>query len=70
MIICRSTPQYPGRYACYLPGVAVATVIREFRDGVWFYGGEPVAGKVEGWIGPLPAFPENSVNPPKQDFDL
>lgn len=71
MIICRGTPQYVGRYVCYLPGVTVATVIRDWREGQWFDQlGQSVVGKVAGWIGPLPAFPENSASPPKQEFDL
>lgn len=74
MIINRGTPQYEGRYACYLPGVTVATVIR-----VWLINGiapgwydnerRPIAGKVAGWIGPLPPMPENSASN-YREFDL
>lgn len=72
MIICRGTPEYKGRYVCYLPGVGVATVIRDWVPGVGWctFQFEPIAGKVAGWIGPLPAFPENSVSPPKPEYDL
>lgn len=71
MIINRGTPQYPGRYVCYLPGVTVATVLRDWTGGAWQgQDGKLVAGKVAGWIGPLPGMPENSVSPPKVEFDL
>lgn len=71
MIISRGTPQYPGRYVCYMPGVGVATVLRDWKGGQWFDQlGEPVVGKVAGWIGPLPVFPENSVTPMKSEYDL
>lgn len=73
--ICRGTPQYSGRYVCYLPGVEVATVVRLFIVGHGWCDNlhEPIPGKVAGWIGPLPVFPENSVDalckaPP--NFDL
>lgn len=71
MIISRGTPQYAGRYVCYLPGVAVATVIRDWDGARWIdVYGNPIAGKVAGWIGPLPVFPENSVTPVKTEYDL
>lgn len=67
MIICRGTPQYPGRYVCYLPGVGVATVIRVW-EGRWIdVYGNPIAGKVAGWIGPLPALPKEIL---PQEYDL
>lgn len=61
------TPTQSGRYACYLPGVGLATVIRyyhAFEGGSWFSNlHEKVSGPVAGWIGPLPDWPENSVRP-------
>lgn len=71
--IGRGTPQYSGRYACYLPGVGLPTVIRLFIVGRGWLTNlkEPIAGDVVGWIGPLPLFPENSVSAmPAQEFDL
>lgn len=70
--ISRGTPQYTGRYVCYMPGVPIATVIRFWLVGTGWLSNmkEPVAGEVAGWIGPLPTFPENSVAMPRQEFDL
>jgi hypothetical protein len=66
-------PEFTGRYACYLPGIELPTMIRFWLVGSgWLnYLGEPLAGPVAGWIGPLPVWPENSVKyvaPP--EFDL
>lgn len=75
-------PKSSGRYACFMHGIAVATVIR-----VWCVGhgwlnnlNEPVAGSVAGWIGPLPcrdiepdmrpAPPLNNGHEPSMQFDL
>lgn len=72
--ISRGTPQYTGRYVCYLPGVQVATVVRLFIPGTGWCDNlhEKVSGPVAGWIGPLPVFPENSVDAlmPAVKFDL
>lgn len=56
-------PTKSGRYACYLPGVGEATVIRTYLVGYGWFSNlhEKVSGAVAGWIGPLPGFPENSV---------
>ena len=66
--IGRGTPQYSGRYVCYLPGVAVATVVRLFIPGHGWCNNlqEPIAGDVAGWIGPLPVMP----TVPAREFDL
>lgn len=73
--ICRGTPQYTGRYACFLPGVEVPTVIRLFIVGRGWCDNlhEKVSGDVAGWIGPLPVMPDNSVSAPKPsatEYDL
>lgn len=70
--ICRGTPQFTGRYVCYMPGVTVPTVIRFWLPGTGWLNNlkEPVEGDVAGWIGPLPVFPENCVSIPKPAFDL
>lgn len=75
MKINTGTPTISGRYACYLPGVGEATVIRIYLlDYGWFDNlHEKVSGPVAGWIGPLPMWPENSVRTPRapvQEYDL
>jgi hypothetical protein len=61
--ICRGTPQYTGRYVCYLPGVEVPTVVRLFIAETGWCDNlhEKISGPVAGWIGPLPIMPDNSV---------
>lgn len=73
--ICRGTPQYSGRYVCYMPGLEVPTVLRLWIPELGWCdlgGTKNIAGNVAGWIGPLPVFPENSVKlaKPTQEFDL
>lgn len=77
-IHCGGTPQYDGVYVCYLPGLEFPTVVRTFVVNVGWCNNlrEQVTGPVAGWIGPLPAFPSNTVDAimaakkPKLEFDL
>lgn len=68
-IINRGTPQFPGHYVCYLPGVEAPTVIRIWIPGTGWtdHLRAPLAGKVAGWIGPLPIMPKTSIAP---EYDL
>lgn len=68
-------PEFSGRYACYLHGVGVPTVIRFWCVGRgWLtHLQEPIAGSVAGWVGPLPVWQENATQPAPPnnlDFDL
>lgn len=65
MKIESGTPTQTGQYVCYLPGVVIPTVVRLFIVGYGWCNHlqEPIAGKVAGWIGPLPFLPE-------QEYDL
>jgi hypothetical protein len=75
-------PKFSGRYACFMHGVAVVTVIRFWCVGQGWLNNlqEPVAGTVAGWIGPLPcrdleegmrpAPPLNNGHEPSMKFDL
>jgi hypothetical protein len=64
-------PRATGRYACFMHGVPVATVLRDWTGAIWQgQDGKAVAGTVAGWIGPLPSWPENSVSQPAKVFDL
>lgn len=58
-------PKTSARYVCYMPGLAVPTVIRFWCVGQGWLNNlqEPVAGNVAGWIGPLPVWPDNGVRP-------
>lgn len=68
MKIQTGDPKETGSYVCYYPGVKSPTVIR-----FWLAGGhgwlsllrEPIAGKIAGWIGPLPDWPENGIDGPR-----
>lgn len=61
-----------GRYACYLPGVGLPTVIRLFVVGHGWLNNlqEPIAGDVAGWIGPLPVMPLEDYLADYREYDL
>lgn len=75
--ISRGTPQYSGRYVCYVDDYAVPTKILtwlcEGKGGRWL---TDISDKrphtiVNGWIGPLPEYRfENKPAAPAQEFDL
>lgn len=71
MKIGTGDPEKIGRYACYMHGVEVATVIRFWLPGTGWLNNlqEPVAGTVAGWVGPLPSMPK-ALYPDVQEFDL
>ena len=68
-------PTQSGRYACYRPGVKVPTVLQLWVVGTgWLtlLSEPPTAGKIAGWVGPLPVFEGNGVEtkPAPLEFDL
>lgn len=57
-------PKTTGRYACYMHGLAVPTVVRFWCVGQgWLHtlSETGIAGSVAGFIGPLPTWPENGI---------
>lgn len=73
------TPVSTGRYACYMKGDPLASVVRIWLIGHGWFNNlqEPVEGEIVGWIGPLPMNkpappkPEPAPKaPPEMEFDL
>lgn len=73
--ISRDTPQYAGRYVCYVDDFTVPTKILTFCPGHGWLNNknepEPPHRLVNGWIGPLPVYRfENKPDAPAQEYDL
>lgn len=74
--ISRGTPQFSGRYVCYVDDYSVATKILTFCVGQGWLNNrnepEPPHRIVNGWIGPLPMYRFDNAGTPKpiQEFDL
>jgi hypothetical protein len=78
LTISRGSPQYSGRYVCYVDDFTVPTKILtwlcEGSGGRWLADLPdklPPHTRVNGWIGPLPALPAyKQPKAPAQEFDL
>lgn len=73
--ISRGTPQFSGRYVCYVDDFSVATKILTFVPGTGWLGNdnkpEPPHRIVNGWLGPLPVYHfDKLAAKPSLEFDL